>query len=69
LACDTTAVLLASAPAAAAKPPAPAVAVTAPELVAVADCVTLEVLLWLAEMLIDCYIAPPATPAISMSVS
>ena len=51
LACDTTAVLLASAPAAAATERRPlAVAVTLPLLLALADCVTSELLLWLALM-------------------
>jgi hypothetical protein len=70
LACDTAAKLLAEAPTAAAVAPAPvAFAVTAPLLVAVADCVTVELLLWLAVMLIDCEMAPPATAAISVSVN
>jgi hypothetical protein len=70
LACDTTAVLLASAPIATASAAVPvAVAVTLPELVAVAVCLTVELLPWVAEMLIDCEMAPPATAAISASVN
>jgi hypothetical protein len=70
LTCNTNAVLVASDPAVAAVATAPmAVAVTLPELVAVADCVALEVFRWLAEMLIDWTIAPPATAAISASVN
>jgi hypothetical protein len=70
LVCDTAAKLLAEAPTAAAVAPVPvALADTAPELVALADCEMLELLLWLAEMLIDCEIAPPETAAISTSVN
>jgi hypothetical protein len=51
LTCNTNAVLVASDPAVAAVATAPmAVAVTLPELVAVADCVTLEVFRWLAKI-------------------
>jgi len=60
---------VAEAPTGAAVPPAPAVAVTVPLLVAEADCVTLELLLCLAVMLIDWLSWPPATAATSASLS
>jgi hypothetical protein len=67
---NTSAVLLDSAPAAAAVAPVPlAPAVTGPEFVAVDTCETLELFFCVAETLIDCEIAPPDTAAISASVN
>ena len=71
LTCVTIAVLLASAPAAAAvfPLPIPLDADTAPLLEAEAVWLTELLLLWVAETEALCEIAPPATAAISTSLS
>jgi hypothetical protein len=66
---ETDAKVLAEAPKAVAVAPGPVVVVVTPlELVALAYCHTVALLLWLMVILTDWVIAPPATAAISASV-
>jgi len=67
---ETDAKVLAEAPKAVAVAPGPAAAAVTPlELVALAYCHIVALLLWLMVMLTDWVIAPPATAAISASVN